>query len=258
MEEQLIPYRINESGEVIVSARALHEFLQIKTPLNIWMPRMIEYGFEEMEDYQVALEKYQTAGGIQEFKDYLLSADMSKEICMLQRSDRGRQARLYFINLEKKFNSPEAMLDRLKKLLFGSQSSSQVYSPAYESYPVAQTRSEGTSGNQLVPAYLGSSYVSENFSDLLTNFRDAAKIFGIKENMLINWMILRSFCYRDKYGSVRPYANYMKYFAMRPFQMPSGRSGIQTLINSRGVDFFSELLLEEGITGSEEWQQYLD
>lgn len=118
MNEQLIPYIINENGEVIVSARALYEFLQIKTPFKMWVPRMIEYGFEENVDYNVVMQKYKTAGGRQECKDYLLGADMAKEICMLQRTERGRQARLYFINLEKKFNSPEAILDRLIQIIY--------------------------------------------------------------------------------------------------------------------------------------------
>lgn len=117
MNEQLIPYIINENGEVIVSARALHNFLQIKTPFKVWVPRMIEYGFEENEDYKVVLQKHKIAGGVQDCKDYMLSSDMAKEICMLQRTERGRQARLYFINLEKKFNSPEAILARLIKIL---------------------------------------------------------------------------------------------------------------------------------------------
>ena len=61
MEGQLIPYSINETGEVIISAKELHEFLQIKTNFKIWIPRMIEYGFEENEDYNVVMQKYQTA-----------------------------------------------------------------------------------------------------------------------------------------------------------------------------------------------------
>lgn len=56
MEKQLIPYIINESGEVIVSGRELHDFLQIKTPFKIWIPRMIEYGFEEKEDYEIVIQ----------------------------------------------------------------------------------------------------------------------------------------------------------------------------------------------------------
>ncbi|WP_148558115.1 antA/AntB antirepressor family protein [Terrisporobacter glycolicus] len=80
MEKQLIPYIINDSREVIVSGRELHDFLQIKTPFKIWIPRMIEYGFEEKEDYEIVIQKYQTSGGMQDLKDYMLKADMAKEI----------------------------------------------------------------------------------------------------------------------------------------------------------------------------------
>lgn len=250
MENQLIPYKVNESGEVIVSGRELHDFLQIKTPFKIWIPRMIEYGFEEKEDYEIVIQKYQTSGGMQDFKDYMLKADMAKEICMFQRSDRGRQARLYFINLEKKFNSPEAILDRLRQLLDYNTSYSQSSDEEiiHSSQVVSQViPSNPNITNQLVPSYMADNYNSENFSDLLTNFRDTAKMFGMKENMLISWLILRNFCYRDNYNSIRPYSQYMEYFNLRPFKSPAGHSGIQALINSRGRDYFTNLLMNENL-----------
>lgn len=197
---------VNESGEVIVSGRELHDFLQIKTPFKIWIPRMIEHGFEEKEDYEIVIQKYQTSGGMQDFKDYMLKVDMAKEICMFQRSDRGRQARLYFINLEKKFNSPEAILDRLRQLLdyntpYPQSSDEEIM---YSSQVVPEViPSNHNITNQLVPSYMTDNYNSENFSDLLTNFRDTAKMFGMKENMLLSWLILRNFCYRDNYNSIR-------------------------------------------------------
>lgn len=250
MEKQLIPYIINENGEVIVSGRELHDFLQIKTPFKIWIPRMIEYGFEEKEDYEIVIQKYQTSGGMQDLKDYMLKVDMAKEICMFQRSDRGRQARLYFINLEKKFNSPEAILDRLRQLLdyntsYTQNSHEEIMYPSQVTSQIIPSNPNMT--NQLVPSYMADNYNSENFSDLLTNFRDTAKMFGMKENMLISWLILRNFCYRDNYNNIRPYSQYMKYFNLRPFKSPAGHSGIQALINSRGRDYFTNLLMNENL-----------
>lgn len=250
MQKQLIPYIINESGKVIVSGRELHDFLQIKTPFKIWIPRMIEYGFEEKEDYEIVIQKHQTSGGMQDIKDYMLKADMAKEICMFQRSDRGRQARLYFINLEKKFNSPEAILDRLRQLLdyntsYSQNSHEEIMYPSQVASQIIPSNPNMT--NQLVPSYMVGNYNSENFSDLLTNFRDTAKMFGMKENMLISWLILRNFCYRDNYNSIRPYSQYMKYFNLRPFKSPAGHSGIQALINSRGRDYFTNLLMNENL-----------
>ena len=248
MESQLIPYSINETGEVIISARELHEFLQINTKFSMWIPRMIEYGFEEIEDYNIVVQKQQTAGGPQDFRDYLLKADMAKEICMLQRTERGRQARLYFINLEKKFNSPEAILRRLMQLLDKNtpytEGTSSIFS---QNQPTYTTDTQIASDIQITPRYMISNYNCENFNDLFTNFRDTAKMFGMKENLLIGWLLLNNFCYRDNYNSIRPHANYMKYFELRPFKSPTGHSGIQTLINASGRDFFTNLLAQENL-----------
>ncbi|MBN9647101.1 phage antirepressor KilAC domain-containing protein [Terrisporobacter glycolicus] len=98
-----------------------------------------------------------------------------------------------------------------------------------------------------MPSYRVGNYNSENFSDLLTNFRDTAKMFGMKENMLISWLILRNFCYRENYNSIRPYSQYMKYFNLRPFKSPAGHSGIQSLVNARGRDYFTNLLMNENL-----------
>lgn len=55
--ENLIPISITEESDVLISARDLHDFLEIKTNFRIWYPRMIDYGFVEKEDYQKVYEK---------------------------------------------------------------------------------------------------------------------------------------------------------------------------------------------------------
>lgn len=92
-----------------VSARELHEYLNVKTAFTDWFPRMCEYGFEEGKDFYSFLSE--STGGRPK-TEYQLTIEMSKEICMLQRSDEGKQARLYFIELEKKWNSPEYIMSR--------------------------------------------------------------------------------------------------------------------------------------------------
>jgi len=81
------------------SARELHQFLEIETPLTIWMPRMLDYGFEEQKDFTSILGK--STGG-RPSTDYALTLDMAKERSMIQRSEKGKQARQYFIACEKK------------------------------------------------------------------------------------------------------------------------------------------------------------
>ena len=106
--------RVDFTGErPAVSARELHEFLGVETPYHKWFPRMCEYGFSENEDYAVTdIFVHNPAGGPQSMKDAAVSIDMAKEICMLQRNEKGKLARQYFIQLEKDWNSPEKVMAR--------------------------------------------------------------------------------------------------------------------------------------------------
>lgn len=106
--------KIDFTGEKpAVSARELHEFLGIETPYHKWFPRMCEYGFNENEDYAVTdIFVHNPAGGPQSMKDAALSIDMAKEICMIQRNEKGKVARQYFLALERDWNSPEKVMAR--------------------------------------------------------------------------------------------------------------------------------------------------
>lgn len=100
-----------------VLARELHEFLEVQTPYHKWFPRMCEYGFSENVDYAVTDNfVHNSAGGPQHQQDAQLTIEMAKEICMLQRNERGKQARQYFIQLEKDWNSPELVMARALKM----------------------------------------------------------------------------------------------------------------------------------------------
>lgn len=112
---ELIP--VHHSGEsVAVSARELHQFLKIETPLSKWFSRMCEYGFMENTDYIVLDKNVQNPTGGRPAADYALTLDMAKQLCMLQRTERGYQARQYFIQLEKDWNSPEKIMARALKM----------------------------------------------------------------------------------------------------------------------------------------------
>lgn len=112
MEKMLIP--INYDGEQpTVSARDLHEGLGIKTAFKDWFPRMAEYGFEPEKDFS---SKMSESTGGRPAIDYQISVDMAKQICMIQRSEKGKLYRQYFIDLEKAWNTPEQVMARALKL----------------------------------------------------------------------------------------------------------------------------------------------
>ena len=93
-----------------VSARELHEKLNIGTRFNDWFPRMAEYGFIEGTDFYSKMSK--TENGGRPSVDYEITVDMTKQICMIQRTPEGKAVRLYLINLEKAWNTPELVLAR--------------------------------------------------------------------------------------------------------------------------------------------------
>lgn len=119
MEKMLIP--INYDGEQpTVSARDLHEALEINTRFNDWFSRMTEYGFENGVDFNLLKNEKVRLEGNREVKrdimDYQISVDMAKQICMIQRSEKGKQYRQYFIDLEKAWNTPEQIFARALKM----------------------------------------------------------------------------------------------------------------------------------------------
>lgn len=223
--EDLIPINITEESDVLISARDLHDFLEVKTNFRIWYPRMVDYGFEEREDYKKVYEKTNTLGGEQTVVDYMMNVDMAKEVSMIQRSKKGKEARTYFINVEKKFKAAQVALTSLTTFT------------DYKNQPIYNN----DNGYK----------VAEDCGNLKTNFRDTSKLYGIRENLFVNWLLLNNYCYRDIKGNIKPYAKVMEYFNMREFKSESGHSGIQTLINSRGREFFRNLLINEKVIKEE-------
>ena len=110
--QELIKIEIRE-GKQLVSGRELHKFLEIKARFNDWFPRMCEYGFIENKDYIAITQKRVTAQGNETtYTDYLMKISMAKELSMLQRNERGKQAREYFIKCEEAWNSEDMVLAR--------------------------------------------------------------------------------------------------------------------------------------------------
>ena len=105
-----------ENDRPAVSARDLHEFLEVGAKYADWFPRMCEYGFSEGQDFNLLKnERVKMEGSrmvTRTVYDAILSIDMAKELCMLQRNEKGKIARQYFIQLEKDWNSPEKVMAR--------------------------------------------------------------------------------------------------------------------------------------------------
>ena len=116
----------NQDLQQAVSARELHEFLDSGERFSRWFDRQLQYGFVEGQDYLGCAFTHSLAN--KEIQDYFISVDMAKEISMIQRSDKGRQARQYFIECERKVKScqPEVPQSFSEALLLAGKLQQQI------------------------------------------------------------------------------------------------------------------------------------
>jgi anti-repressor protein len=216
-----------DSGKPLVSGRELHEALGIETPYRLWFPRMCEYGFIEGEDFYSKMSKTSEIGG-RPAKDYEISLNMAKEICMIQRTPEGKKVRLYLIDLERAWNTPEQVMARALRIADETIKSLTV--------DVERMRPKAEYFDELVDR------------NLLTSFRDTAKELGIKERDFIAFLIDRKYIYRDKKNKLKPFADKNRgLFEVKEYNAKfSEHAGLQTLITPKGRETF-RLLLKTGI-----------
>lgn len=100
---ELIPIVTTDEGVQAVMGRSLHAFLEVKTAYKDWFPRMVDYGFSAVQDYLLKNERVQDSlGREREALNHIVTLDMAKEISMIQRSEKGKQARQYFLECERR------------------------------------------------------------------------------------------------------------------------------------------------------------
>lgn len=135
--QELIKIVIGENNEQLVSARELHEFLESKERFSKWFDKMLGYGFEEGVDYT----PYQTVHpqNLQDISDFVLKIDMAKEISMVSKLEKGKIARKYFIECERKLKQvatkqlPQDYINALKALV-ESEEQKALMQPQVEYY----------------------------------------------------------------------------------------------------------------------------
>lgn len=221
-----------ESDRPTVLARDLHEFLEAETPFHKWFPRMCEYGFTEDEDYRTFLSNRSDGLPGKPRHDAQLTIDMAKEICMLQRNERGKQARQYFLQLEREWNSPEAVMARALRMAQEKlERVKAINSNLTVQNAIMQPKAEYFDG------------LCERES--LTGIRDTAKLLGIKQNDFVKWLIARKYVYRDKRGRLMPYAEYVDsglFEIKETYNEKTDWTGVQMLITVKGKERFLKAL----------------
>ena len=234
---ELIKISYENAEHPTVSGRELHEALEVKTAYKDWFPRMCEYGFTEGEDFNpLKNEQVRTEGNRQvsrELTDHQLTIPMAKEICMLQRSEKGKQFRQNFIRVEEAWNSPEMIMKRALEIANEKVKALQV------------SVSQLTVDKQIMQPK--ADYFDELVDrNLLTGIRETAKELKVKQNTFVNFLLDKKYLYRDKKGKLMPYAKPMEngLFEIKEFSNEkTGFSSTQVFITPKGKETFRLLLL---------------
>lgn len=222
--------KVNEDT-MTVSARNLHKALEIERRFSAWFETNSQ-GFVEGEDFTSVLSGTVVGNGAnRELQDYECSVDMAKHICLMSRTEKGKQCRQYLIDLEKAWNTPEQIMARALKV-------------------ADQTITNLTTKNQILMEEVKTMQPKAEYFDalvernLLTNFRDTAKELGIKPKKFIAFLMEHKFIYRDYYGNIKPYSQKNDgLFELKEFNSDSSDySGVQTLITPRGRETFRLLI----------------
>lgn len=186
---------LNENQEPIVSGRRLHKELGVQTEYKKWFGRMAEYGFTEGNDFVRVTQKWDTPGGIQNVTDHALKLDMAKEIAMIQRTEKGKEVRQYFIQVERDYNSPEKIMARALN--------------------IANTRLSllETTVEQMKPKALFADAVAASKTSILIG--ELAKIitqngYNIGQNRLFSWLRDRGYLHRGGSSRNLPTQRYME------------------------------------------------
>ena len=202
---ELIPLTEND-GVQAVMGRDLHKFLEVGTPYDKWMPRMIEYGFSAGQDFSTKMSE--STGG-RPRQDHIISLDMAKEISMIQRTDKGKQARQYFIECERRAKQPVKQLP-------------QDYASALRELAstVEQAQLEKARADQAEAKVTELEPKAESYSNFLEvdgaySWNEAARIIGVGRNRMLK-ALREQKVLMDK-GEMKnvPYQDYMKHFEVK-------------------------------------------
>ncbi|NQP14268.1 oxidoreductase [Streptococcus suis] len=236
---EIINVSVNDNQEPVVSGRQLHEALEVKTPYSMWFDRMVEYGFTENQDFLLNNFVKQTGRGGHNKVNHIIKLDMAKEIAMIQRTDRGKQVRQYFIQIEKDFNSPEKIMARA--LLLADKKVHQLE---------AQIEADK-------PKVLFANAVEASATSILIG--DFAKIlrqngYNIGQNRLFEWLRNNGFLIRkrgESYNMPTQRSMDMSLFEVkeRTHNEPNGSIRISktTKMTGKGQTYFINKFLNEDV-----------
>lgn len=215
-----------------VSARELYEQLGIEKRFSAWFETNSQ-GFVEGEDFTAAYLKVQSNqyGGEKKLQDYNMTVDMAKHLCLMSKTEKGKQCRQYLIDLEKAWNTPEQVMARALKLADKTIDSLKTQ--------VIEMKPKADYFDALVDKKLN------------TNIRDTAKELGIGERAFVSFLISNGYVFRQgKHRELRPYAQYAEsgngLFVLKDkHNENNGWAGQQMFVTPKGKETFRLLMGKE-------------
>ena len=225
---------IKINSENKVDGRELHEFLQIGTAYKDWFPRMVEYGFVEGVDFCSKMSKTSPNGGRPSI-NHDLTIGMAKEICMIQRNERGKQARLYFIECERQLKEQQkpALPDFTDPVIAARAWADEVEKKQLAEAKVAELQPKADF------------YDAAASSESLFSMADVAKVLdmGIGRNKLFKFL-------REKkilQGDNLPYQRFVDagYFKVVEGKFMAGDNVViskTTYVKQKGIDYIRKCL----------------
>lgn len=235
----LIQIHYDNADRPTVLARELCNELGVKEKYSDWFKRMCEYGFSEGSDYWALSPDSSFSDFSEKPKggrptiDHQITIPMAKELCMLQRTDKGKEMRQYFIAVEAQWNSPDAIMARALQLSSAKLKEMQI------------TVSALTVENQIMKPK--AEYFDELVDrNLLTGIRETAGELGVKQSQFVAFLLEKKYMYRDKRGKLTAYAKPLADGLFERKECVNEKTqwkGTQDLVTPKGRETFRLLLV---------------
>jgi antA/antB antirepressor domain protein len=238
-----------DSEQPTVLGRDLHKALEVKTAYKDWFPRMCDYGFEEGKDFCSFLSE--STGG-RPSTDHQLTIPMAKEICMLQRSEKGKMFRQYFISIEEQWNTPDVVIARAllmtNKKLEELKNKNLLLKAENKALEAENTKKENIIQENQPKVDFAEGITASKGTISMSQFakmvsKETGKTIG--RNTILLWLRQQKILMRTN----EPYQMYKKYFEYIPVLNHWGKGGFATRVTGKGQKWLFERLRKAGVIG---------
>ena len=245
-----------DSEQPTVLGRDLHKALEVKTAYKDWFPRMCDYGFEEGKDFNpLKNERVQIEGNREvsrQVTDHQLTIPMAKEICMLQRSEKGKMFRQYFISIEEQWNTPDVVIARAllmtNKKLEELKNKNLLLKAENKALEAENTKKENIIQENQPKVDFAEGITASKGTISMSQFakmvsKETGKTIG--RNAILLWLRQQKILMRTN----EPYQMYKKYFEYIPVLNHWGKGGFATRVTGKGQKWLFERLRKAGVIG---------